>query len=393
MHISQQKTIALIVAGGAGQRFGGAVPKQYATIAGQPILARTLQTFLDMAEIDGILVVIRKEDAPYYQACIEALRAHPRIDILLPSCMGGALRQDSVRHGLVALEPSNPDIVLIQDAVRPFVSASLIRVVRESALQHGAAVPLVKVTDTIKEIQDGKVLRTHDRERLGGAQTPQGFHFQTILRAHQSLQKSVTDDAELCEAMGIAVAVVPGEISNRKITMKEDLPTNTITCVGQGYDVHRFTDAPLENASIPLCGVNVPHSHGIVAHSDGDVAIHALVDAMLGAVALGDIGQHFPPSDDRWKGMPSKHFLAHALTLLAEKNAILQHIDVTIIAERPKVGPYREAMQASLSDITGLPITRISIKATTTERLGFTGRKEGIAAMAVATVVVKDSVM
>jgi len=384
-------SIALIVAGGSGLRFGSQVPKQYLALKGKTILTQTIHRFLSHPEMDHVQVVIREGDEAYYTEATAELRTHPDYPKLLPFTYGGALRQDSVRHGLEALQSLHPKIVLIHDAARPFASQALISRVIAKTKEVGAAIPGLPVTDTVKHItgwQENPMIRdTLDRNTLALAQTPQGFSYPLILAAHQQHQgKPVTDDASLCEH----VAIVTGEASNIKITHPADIEgySMTQTRVGQGFDVHRFTETPVENGIVWLCGIPVSHSHGVIAHSDGDVALHALADALLGAAGLGDIGQHFPPSDMQWKDRASSYFITHIMGLLQTKGARVQNVDVTVIAERPKVGPYREKMQAKLAELLQIPLDHANIKATTTEKLGFLGREEGIAAMAVATIII-----
>jgi len=374
----------LVVAAGKGERAGGAVPKQYAPLLGKPILRWTLEAFARHPRVTSIQVAVGPGQEQFYAAAIEGLD-------LLPPVIGGATRQESVRRGLEALAHAAPDMVLIQDAARPLVSERVVDAVI-AALESGAdgAVPLLAVADTLKRNDDGK-WTTVPREGLHRAQTPQGFRFAKILRAHRHYAaQDVTDDMALAELAGLHIAAVAGEDGNMKVTTPEDFALAEAhlrarlgeSRTGMGYDVHRF--APGDH--VWLCGIKVPHDHVLEGHSDADAGLHALTDAILGAIGEGDIGQHFPPTDERWRGAPSWKFLDHAASLVRGKGGAITHCDVTIICERPKVGPYREAMRARIAEILKLDVSRVSVKATTTEGLGFEGRREGLAAQAVATV-------
>jgi len=378
-------TIALVVAAGRGQRFGGTLPKQYQHLAGRPILAWTLAAFARHPGVNGVRAVIHPDDRDLYD------QAAAGLDLLEPVA-GGAERQDSVLNGLESLAALKPLKVLIHDGARPFPPAGLIAGVIAALDREPGAIPALPVTDTLKLGAGGLIGATVPRAGLFRAQTPQGFRFPEILAAHRAAAgRALTDDAAVAEAAGLAVALVPGHEENVKVTTPEDLrqaelrlAAATEVRVGNGYDVHRFGPGD----QVWLCGLSVPHEQGLLGHSDADVGIHALVDAILGALCQGDIGQHFPPSDPKWKGAASHLFLRHACDLAAAAGARLLHLDVTIICERPKVGPHREAMRARLAEICGLPLARVSVKATTTEGLGFTGRREGIAAQATATLAV-----
>ena len=387
---------ALIVAGGRGVRAGGDVPKQYQKLNGKSVLRRTVEAFLQHEHIHHLRVVIGVDDrARYDDALGDLALAEPR---LLDPVIGGAERQISVRLGLESLVESAPAIVFIHDAVRPFVKPSLLNKLSD-AIDAGAegAIAALPVTDTLKRQDDHQsVLSTVDRAGLWHAQTPQAFPFQTILTAHQSLVDDVfTDDAAIMEASGKDVALVEGERTNIKITTPADFvlaaqfleeapmavqPRQYRS--GQGFDVHRFGPGQ----SVTLCGVTLPHDKSLAGHSDADVALHALTDALVGTIGAGDIGAHFPPSDPQWRGAASSIFVKKALELIAEQSGRVEHVDVTIICERPKVGPFREEMQKSVADLLGLAVEDVSIKATTTEGLGYTGRQEGIAAQAIATI-------
>ena len=374
----------LVVAAGKGERAGGAVPKQYAPLLGKPILRWTTEAFVRHPKVASIQVAIGPDQQEVYAVSVEGLD-------LLPPIVGGATRQESVRRGLEALASAAPDIVLIQDAARPLVSAGMIDAVI-AALETGAdgAVPLLAVADTLKRSEAGK-WKTVSRDGLHRAQTPQGFRFAKILRAHRHYAaQDVTDDMALAELAGLHITAVAGEDANMKVTTPEDFALAEAhlrarlgeSRTGMGYDVHRF----VAGDHIWLCGIKVPHDHSLEGHSDADAGLHALTDAILGAIGEGDIGQHFPPSDERWRGAPSWKFLEHASGLVGKKGGAIAHCDITIICERPKVGPHREAMRARVAEILNLDVSRVSVKATTTEGLGFEGRREGLAAQAVATV-------
>lgn len=377
------RTAVLIVAAGKGVRAGGAVPKQYAPLLGRPLLRRSIEAFT-VLEDRVTQVMIADGQADLYATTVAGLA-------LPQPVIGGAERQDSVRLGLEALAAHGPDFVLIHDAARPLVSEALIRNV-VTALEGGAdaAAPLLPVADTLRKNEGGHWV-TVPRAGLLRAQTPQGFRFAAILKAHREhAHQSVTDDMALAELAGLTVVAVPGEETNIKITNAEDFAVAEALLsaragdvrTGSGYDVHRFTAGD----HIWLCGVKVPHDHALEGHSDADAGLHALTDAILGAIGEGDIGVHFPPTDERWRGAPSWKFLKHADDLLKEKGGILVNCDVTIICERPKVTPHREAMRARIAEILDINVDRVSVKATTTEGMGFTGRREGLAAQAVVTV-------
>ncbi|CAO3406599.1 bifunctional 2-C-methyl-D-erythritol 4-phosphate cytidylyltransferase/2-C-methyl-D-erythritol 2,4-cyclodiphosphate synthase [Azospirillum largimobile] len=377
--------IALIVAGGSGQRFGAERPKQYLDLAGKPVLRRTVESFLSHPQVTGVRVVIDPAWRDAYDAAVSGLG-------LPDPVAGGASRQESVRNGLEALAADGaPDLVLIHDAARPLIDEATIGAVIAALDDQPGAIAAVPVADTLKRGNDGTIGTTVDREGLWRAQTPQGFRFLAILEAHRAAAGlSLTDDAAVAERAGLAVALVPSKEDNFKVTTPDDLTRASRAIMsslwdvrtGSGFDVHRFTDGDF----VTLCGLRVPHSHGLEGHSDADVGLHALTDAILGALAAGDIGSHFPPTDPRWRGADSAKFLRHAADLVAERGGVIAHADVTIICERPKVGPLRAAMAERIAEILGIEVGRVSVKATTTEQLGFTGRREGIAAQAVATV-------
>jgi len=378
----------LIVAAGRGSRAGAGPAKQYRRIGGEPVLRRTLARFSGEPRIGAIQVVIHPDDTALYEASIEGL------DKLCPPVFGGAARQDSVRLGLEALAPLGPAAVLIHDAARPFVSSRIIMEVLDALEAHDGALAALPVTDTLKQVADGHITATLPREHLWRAQTPQGFRFRPIRDAHAQAAKAgrddFTDDAAVAEWAGLDVTVVMGSGANVKLTTSEDIrmadeqlnPAGAHEFrTGTGFDVHAFT----AGSHVTLCGIDIPHTLGLKGHSDADVAMHALTDALLGALAEADIGAHFPPSDSQWKDAPSRRFLSHAADLIAARGGQITHVDVTIICEAPKIGPHREAMRSQLAEILGLEPGRVSVKATTTEGLGFAGRREGIAAQAAAT--------
>ena len=384
---------ALIVAAGSGERFGGSTPKQYRDLAGLPVLRRSVLAFLDHPAIIGVQVVINPAHRPHYDAAVGDLPIAAPVH-------GGATRQETTVNGLNALASGDPDHVLIHDGVRPLIDAQTIQRVVDALSGQSAAIAAVPVTDTLKRARDGMVSGTVDRSCLWRAQTPQGFRYGEIAAAHRLPGAAgLTDDAAVAEHAGMAVAVVVGHVDNLKITTEADLARAERLLsgrsgvasaareagdlrVGSGFDVHRFGPGD----QVTLCGVTVPHDRALVGHSDADVGLHALTDAILGALGEGDIGQHFPPSDPQWRGADSTVFLRHAVDLVAGRGGTLRHVDVTLICERPKIGPHRDAMRARLADLLRLSLDRVSVKATTTERLGFTGRSEGIAAQATATV-------
>jgi 2-C-methyl-D-erythritol 4-phosphate cytidylyltransferase / 2-C-methyl-D-erythritol 2,4-cyclodiphosphate synthase len=374
------KIAVLIVAAGKGERSGRATPKQYQGLAGKSVLARSAAAFGVLPVKETIISVVI---GPGQEALYAA--AYPKG---APPVMGGARRQDSVRLGLEALEQQAPDYVLIHDAARPLVSPGLIRnVVHALAAGAKGAVPMLVVSDTLRR-KGEEAWTSIPRDHLYRAQTPQGFRFADILKAHREHAScDATDDVEIAALSGIRVEAVPGEETNLKITTEKDFALAEKLLEGDavsamGFDAHRFT----EGDHVWLCGVKIAHSHGLCGHSDADAGLHALTDAVLGCIGAGDIGQHFPPSDERWRGAPSWKFLEHAAKLVAEKSGRILHCDVTLICEQPKIGPHREAMRVRIAEILKLDVARVSVKATTTEGMGYTGRQEGLAAQAVATV-------
>jgi 2-C-methyl-D-erythritol 4-phosphate cytidylyltransferase / 2-C-methyl-D-erythritol 2,4-cyclodiphosphate synthase len=369
---------AIIVAAGRGRRAGGAVPKQWADLAGRPVLAHTVAAF---ARFDRVLVVLHPDDFAHGRRMLGG-------GVTLIA--GGETRAKSVKNALEALEGSEISRVLIHDGARPLVPASVLQAVLTALETSTAAAPALPVSDALWRGTGDRVIGTEDRNGLFRAQTPQGFDFETILAAHRAYQGDAADDVEVVRAAGHEVTIVPGDEANLKITYAADfaraaniLRTDMDVRCGNGYDVHAFCDGD----HVMLCGVRVPHDKGLLGHSDADVGMHALTDALYGALAAGDIGRHFPPSDPQWKGAASEIFLAHAAQLAGNRGYKISNVDVTLVCERPKVGPHALAMAAELARIMEIEPGRVSVKATTSERLGFTGREEGIAAIATATLV------
>ncbi len=377
-------TVALIVAAGRGSRFGGDGPKQYADLGGQPLLRHCLEQFQRHPGIAALQTVIHADDHELYAQATAGLD-------LPPPALGGASRQESVRLGLEHLTTLAPARVLIHDAARPFVDAGLIDRILAALDTAPGAIAALPVTDTLKRGTGGLVAGTVSRQDLWRAQTPQGFRYAEILAAHRAAAGAeLTDDAAVAEHAGLAVTLVEGGADNIKITTARDLiraerwtsARQDETRVGNGFDVHRFCTGDYLN----LCGVYIPYTHSLMGHSDADVGLHALTDAILGALGAGDIGSHFPPSDARWRDAESALFLRHAAEMVGTRGGRIAHVDVTLICEQPKVGPHRAAMVARIAEVLNIAAERVSVKATTTEGLGFTGRGEGIAAQATATV-------
>lgn len=382
----------ILVAAGRGTRAGGDGPKQYRPLAGLPVLSRTLDAFAAALPGARAVCVIHPDDAALYEEAVARVTT-PGLDLLAPVA-GGATRQDSVRAGIAAFR-SGAKIVLIHDAARPFASARLIRSAVEAARAHGAAVPAVALVDALKSVDDQERLTGDvDRNRVRAVQTPQAFAFDLIRDAHERAAaqgfSNAADDAAIAAWAGHRVHTFEGEAGNVKLTHPQDFAAAEARLfmsladvrTGSGYDVHAF--GPGDH--IWLGGVRVPHDAGLVGHSDADVLLHALTDAILGAIADGDIGAHFPPSDPRWKGAASDIFLKEAVRRVTALGGVIAHLDATIICEAPKVGPHRDAIRARVAEIAGLDIGHVAIKATTSEKLGFTGRREGVAAQALATV-------
>ncbi len=378
------ETVALVVGAGEGRRFGGEVPKQYYPLSGVAVMRRSLLAFLEHPDVTAVRAVIHPGHGDLYDQAVDGLD-------LLPPVHGGVTRQQSVALGLESLAGEPPSRVLIHDAARPLVAGGVISRVLAALDRSPGAIPALPVADTLKLGDGGTVAATIDRQDLWRAQTPQGFRFDGILAAHRAAEPGHTDDASVARAAGLAVAAVAGAAENQKITTAEDLARADRALsarmfdvrVGQGFDVHRFEDG----ARVRLCGVDIPHDAALAGHSDADVALHAVTDAILGAIGDGDIGRHFPPGEARWRDADSAHFVAFAVERVAAIGGRLAHIDLTIICEAPRIAPHHQAMADRLAAITGLDGDRVSVKATTTDRLGFSGRGEGIAAQAVATVV------
>jgi 2-C-methyl-D-erythritol 4-phosphate cytidylyltransferase/2-C-methyl-D-erythritol 2,4-cyclodiphosphate synthase len=375
---------ALLMAAGSGQRFAAAEPKQYALLLGRPVLRHAAEALLAEGLVDRLLPVVAAGEEARVAAMLDGLPA-------LPPVPGGATRAASVRAGLEALATDPPAMVLVHDAARPVIPRGTVAALRAALEAAPGAIPAQPVTDTLKRGEAGRILGTVPREGLFRAQTPQAFRFDVLLAAHRAGDGAATDDAALLEAAGLPVALVPGAENNIKITWPEDLlrvqahlSAGLVPRMGTGFDVHRL----VEGRPLVLCGVTVPHPLGLSGHSDADVGIHALCDAIYGALAEGDIGRWFPPSEAQWKDADSARFLRHAAGRIAARGGVLANADVTLICERPKITPHAPAMRARLAELLGTPIGAVSVKATTTERLGFPGRGEGIAAQAAAVVLV-----
>ncbi|MCI1143378.1 bifunctional 2-C-methyl-D-erythritol 4-phosphate cytidylyltransferase/2-C-methyl-D-erythritol 2,4-cyclodiphosphate synthase [Sphingomonas sp. WKB10] len=369
--IQEQRTVALIVAAGSGSRAGGAIPKQYAHVGGKALLAHAYAAFAGHPAVDEVVVVIAAGAEPLAAAALGPVR----------TIVGGATRRESVARGLAAIEA---DGVLVHDAARPFVPAQVIDRILAALDTHEGAIPGLAVADTL--VRDGSVV---PRDGLFRVQTPQGFRLPALRAAHAGwpADEEATDDAQMVQRLGGSVALVQGDAMLDKVTHPQDFAAAEAkiaweTRSASGFDVHRLE----AGEELWLGGVLIPHDKGLSGHSDADVGLHALTDALLGTIAAGDIGTHFPPSDPQWKGADSAQFLQHAATLIADKGGRIDFVDLTLICEAPKIGPHREAMRRRIGALLGLSEDRVSIKATTTERLGFTGRGEGIAAQAVATV-------
>lgn len=375
----------IIVAAGRGSRAGEGLPKQYRKLLGKAVLTRTIESFQKIAPECQILCVIHPDDRPLYDNAVRGLS-------ILPPVTGGDTRQQSVRNGLKALETKAPDYVLVHDAARPFLSGDVYKgVIKALGAGHKAVVPAVPVTDTLKRVDNQTVGETVDRTALYSVQTPQGFHFKTLLDAHNIAQgDSFTDDGAVIEAAGGTVIISEGSEDNFKLTVAGDFrkaEQKIMTAMsdirtGSGYDVHRFDSGD----HLWLCGIQIPFTKSLKGHSDADVGLHALTDAILSAIADGDIGTHFPPSDDQWKGAPSDLFLIHARDRVRAMGGQIAHVTVCLICERPKIGPHKDNMRKRIASLLEIDISRVSVQATTTEKLGFTGREEGIAAQATVTV-------
>jgi 2-C-methyl-D-erythritol 4-phosphate cytidylyltransferase/2-C-methyl-D-erythritol 2,4-cyclodiphosphate synthase len=386
------KTAALILAAGRGTRARGPQPKQYAAVAGVPVLAHALRAFLAHPDIAHVGVAIAQQDEALYRSAVAGLASGK----LLSPIGGGPTRQASVANGLRALGAHLPDRVLIHDAARPFVTRDIIDRVLGALAQSPGAIAALPLADTLKEAgPGGQIKATVDRAHLWRAQTPQGFRFADILAAHARARaaglEDMTDDAAVAEWAGLPVALVLGSAANIKLTTPEDFAMAELAAggpdvrVGQGFDVHRL----VAGDHVWLCGVRLAHTQALEGHSDADVALHALTDALLGAIGAGDIGQHFPDLDPRWRGAASAIFVGEALRLVRARGGKIGNVDVTLLCEAPRIAPYRDAMRGRIAELLELEEARVSVKATTTEGLGFAGRREGIAAMATAMVILR----
>ena len=393
---AELKTAALIVAAGRGVRAGGAYPKQYALAGGTPVLARTVGVFLDARSIDLVSVVIGPQDRSPYEQAIGHLVGAPAFGKLTSPIIGGDTRQASVLSGLRALVPFTPDRVLIHDAVRPFVTLDLIERVLTALAKTPGAIAAMPLADSLKRADpEQRIAGSIERANLWRAQTPQAFRFSDIVSAHEAAARAgktgITDDAAVAEWAGLAVTLVEASESNRKLTTPEDLamiqdvPPLLDVRTGQGFDVHRFASGD----HVWLCGVRIPHDYALEGHSDADVGLHALTDALLGAIGEGDIGEHFSNTGPRWKGAASHLFLSDAAQRVRARGGTVTNVDVTLLCEAPKISPHRDAMRTRIADILGMAVGRVAVKATTTEGLGFIGRREGIAALATATVILR----
>ncbi len=386
-----ERIVALLVAAGKSERMGADLPKPYVNLGDETLLKRAVKTFLEHPKIDAVRVVIRREHHAIYKKAVEGLT-------MFPCVVGGDSRQESVHLGLESLAHRPPQVVLIHDAARPLVSPELIDRVLAGLEKNTAVIPALAVTDSLKRIDKNIVAESVSREHIYTVQTPQGFHFSTLLEAHRAFAgQNLTDDAALMEKTGTKVIIVDGDPDNIKITTAKDIERMTSllaldseTRTGIGYDVHALkrhdSDTPMNQQYIKLCGIKIPFTHYLEGHSDADVGLHVLTDALLGAMGEGDIGLHFPPDDRKWQGAESERFLLHAYELLKQHGGEIVHLDVTLICEKPKISDHRLEMIKHISQLLKIAYNRISIKATTTEKMGFIGRGEGIAAQAVATV-------
>lgn len=381
-----KKTCAIIVAAGRGHRFGKNDLKQYMKVDGEYVLKKALFPFISHPDINLIQVVIHPDDQHMYERATEGLQ-------ILPPVYGGRERQESVCAGLKAVEPYKPQYVLVHDAARPFVSLPLVQKVLKTLHHAPGAIPALPVTDTLKKGNKGLIEKTIDRDQIWAAQTPQGFHFTELLAAHTACQEQHSfDDAHIMEHAGYGpVVIVEGDPENRKITRPDDLSSDkpqqkdSMPCetrTGMGFDIHAFC----EGNHVILCGINIPCAKSLSGHSDADVALHALCDALYGSIGANDIGDHFPPSDPQWKNSSSWVFVDHARDMIHKNKGRITNVDITIICEDPKIGPYRSAMREAVASRLRIDASRVNVKATTTERRGALGRKEGIAAQAVATI-------
>ncbi len=382
-------SIALIVAAGRGYRASSDLPKQYMMLGDAPMLRHVIKKFITHRRITDIIIVIHPDDILLYEDAINGLD-------ILPPAFGGGKRHISVRNGIEKIAVLKPDNILIHDAARPFISHQLIDNLLDALDKHDGVIPALPVVDCVKRSNNDKeIINTLNRQNLWLVQTPQAFKYQKIRKAHNiiynmGVDKNIADDAAVFEMANMPVTIINGDIDNFKITSKDDIIRSNDKMeknkeilikyprIGSGFDTHKFCDGDF----ITLCGIKISHNMGLKGHSDADVALHALTDAMLGAIANGDIGFHFPPNDEKWRGANSEIFIKHSLELIKNIDGEISNIDITIICENPKITPYRDLMRQSLAKMIDMDISRISIKATTTEKLGFTGRGEGIAAQA-----------
>ena len=380
------RAVAVVVAARRGIRAGGDLPKQYRVVAGIPVIRRSLEMLLRQAEVSAVQPVIHPDDEDLFRRTAGALDVREAV-------WGGATRQESVRAGLEAIAALRPEIVLIHDAVRPFASPALVSRALAAVEGCDGAVPALPVTDTVKTVDAaGRVLSTLDRTMLRLVQTPQAFAYPALLDAHRRAaaagRTDFSDDAALAEWAGMTVTVFEGDPENIKLTTPEDFARAEAALgmgevrTGTGFDVHAFG----EGDHVMLGGVRIPHTRGLSGHSNADAALHALTDAVLGALAEGDIGEHFPPGDPRWRGAPSDQFLRFAAERVRARGGAIAHLDLTIVCEAPRLAAHRQAMRERIAAIAGLTVDRVAVKATTSEKLGFTGRGEGIAALATATI-------
>ena len=377
------KIAVLIVAAGRGTRAGSELPKQYCKIGTEVVLAKTIKAFLNTDNVSSIAVAIHPDDQSLFEGAITGIEAN------ITSVNGGETRTESVRNGLMSLKSEQPDLVLIHDAARPFVSQTIIDDVVSALTENQASVPALAIPDALKTLEGDAV----DRENLVRVQTPQGFRYQDILNAYNDVEAetSFADDIEVARRSGLSIAMCRGDENNIKLTYPRDFQNaerrhSMINITGTGYDVHKVC----EGQSLWLCGVEIDAGFSLEGHSDADVGLHAITDAMLGALSAGDIGDHFPPTDPQWKGAASSRFLAFAKDLVTKRRGIIDHVDVTLICEAPKIKPHRENMRGKISEILDIPSSCVSVKATTTEGLGFTGRKEGIASQALVSIRVPN---
>jgi len=377
---------AIIVAAGRGTRAGGVLPKQYQDLTGKPVLAHSILVLAQQPEITHSIVVIHPDDRDLFDKTVRPHLGAHQVQVVT----GGRQRSDSVRSGLLAIDKVAIQKVLIHDGARPLASADICQSVIAALQESEGAAPALPIVEALWFGENDTVKNTIDRSALYRAQTPQGFDLQRLLAAYDNLKTSASDDVEVATRAGMSVRIVPGDEKNIKITHPQDfalaagmLGQAMDVRIGTGFDVHAFKDGN----SVVLCGVSIPHTRSLQGHSDADVAMHAITDAIFGAIAAGDIGRHFPPSDKKWEDADSRIFLEHAVDLVQQNNLRISNVDCTIICEQPKISPHADAMQANIADITGIAVQRISIKATTSERLGFTGRGEGIAAQASVSLV------